>query len=346
MSTAKTEAPTPQRIRELRRKGDVPLSRELTKTAAMLGGLLALAATGPRVVSELTALARASAAGAFASPVEALVVAGALLVSAALPIAAAGAVAAVAAGGVQTGLVFAPNRILPQSNRFQPGQAWRARLRKETWISGGIALVAALLGALAAALGVRSLVASAESSAELAQRGPFAVLGPVVDALAVMGAAWIGVALVVAAIDVAWQRHAFMKRHAMSLQDIRDEYKRSEGDPQHKARRERAHRELLATTTREGVARADVVVVNPTHVAVGLRYRPDEAEAPVVTVSGRGDAAKAIKREARRRGVLEYTDRPVARAMVELEVGDEIPESLFEPVAIIFRWVAELRGDT
>lgn len=341
MSTAKTEEPTPQRLRELRKKGEVPLSRELDRSAALIGALLATVAVAPRAVELLAALFERAATGA--DPNGALVAAGAALVATALPIVGAAAVAAAAMGAVQTGLVFAPSRVLPQSERFKPGQAWTNKFRFEVLVTGTIALVATCLAAVVAYVGVRRLAAESPDLAAAAARGGAAeVAGALLDTFVVVGGAWLGIAAVVTLIDAAWQRHAFLRQHRMSLQEIRDQYKRSEGDPQHKARRARAHKELLAGDWRSGVKRADVVVVNPTHLAIGLRYRPDEVDAPVVTATGRGEAAKAIKREARRQGVPEYADRTCARAIVDLEVGDEVPESLFEPVAVIFRWLSTL----
>ena len=250
---------------------------------------------------------------------------------------------AVALGAIQTGMVFAPKRLAPDAKRLQLGQTWKAQLRADALVNGVIALVAVTLCAVAATIGVRRLVSHAPDLAERAATdGGLAVAGTVADTLAMVGGVWLIVAVVVAAIDLQWQRHSFLRRNRMSLQEIRDEYKQSEGDPEHKARRERAHRDLLRGDLRAGVKKADVVVVNPVRIAIGLRYRPEELDAPVVTVTGRGDRAKAIKREARRRKVPEYTDRRSAQAIIDLEVGDAVPEELFEPIAVIFRWVSEL----
>lgn len=345
MSTAKTEPPTPQRLRELRRKGDVPISRKFNQTGALVGALLGVVAIAVPFARALagftTELLRQPPA-----PIDALAAGVQLFASAVLPVVGAAAVGAVSLGAIQTGMVFAPKRLAPDMKRFQIGQAWKAQFRLDALVNGSIAIVAVTFCALAAGIGVHRLVSHApQLSEQAAADGGLGVAGAVADTMAVVGGVWLFVAVTVAAIDLQWQRKAFMRRHRMSLQQIRDEYKRSEGDPEHKARRERAHRDLLRGDLRAGVKRADVVVVNPSQIAVGLRYRPDELDAPVVTVSGRGDRAKAIKREARRRRVPEYQDRRSARAVVDLEVGDAVPEELFEPIAVIFRWLAALDDD-
>lgn len=343
MSSAKTEDPTPQRLRQLREKGQVPISRRLTSVAALLGGLLAVFALGGEAARAIAALLRAALA-ADADPFSLGAVAARLTATSALAVAGAAAVAAVFAGGVQTGWNIAPKKLAPSLKGFDPIANTKARVRKDAWWSGVLSLAQAAVGVGITWGAVRAVLAALPSATAAATRAgdgaPLAALA--VDTLTTVGAAWLGLALFAALADAGVQRRLFLDRNRMSLQEVRDEYKRSEGDPEHKARRERAHRELLQTSFREGVKRADVVVRNPTHLAIGLRYRPDEAEAPVITCLGRGDLAKRIVREARRKAVPEYYDRPVARSLIELEVDDEVPPELFEAVAVIFRWLREL----
>ena len=271
-------------------------------------------------------------------------VAAELVASAALAVAGAAAIAGTVAGGAQTGWNLAPKKLAPSLRSFDPIANTRGRVRKEAWWGGLLSLALAIIGLAvtwAALQGVLQALPSALADSRAMRSGaPLGALAT--DTLTTTAAAWLGLGLFAALADAAVQRRLFFDRHRMSLQEVRDEYKRSEGDPEHKARRERAHRELLQTSFREGVQRADVVVRNPTHLAIGLRYRPDESESPVVTCVGRGDLARRILREARRRDVPEYHDRPTARALIELDVDDEVPPELFEPVAVIFRWLREL----
>lgn len=341
MSGEKTEDPTPERLRKLREKGEAPHSREVTKTAALVAAILAIVATGRASTAALAALAHRCWA-LETDPGTALVTALELIARAAGAPAGAAAIAAIAAGITQTGALFAPKRIAPDPSRMRPGQVWKGRLRAETLVNAGLALTAAVVTGTASALGVRRLVDVAPAIARAGADGRIgAGLAAVADILVVIVAVWIGAACAAAIVDAVWQRTAFLRQHRMSRQEIVDEYKQLEGDPAHRARRERAHREILATPIREGVARADVLVVNPTHIAVGLRYRPEEAGAPTVTIAGRGVDAKAIRREANRQRVPLIEDRPVARATVDLEIGAEIPDSTYEAVAIVFRWLEQ-----
>jgi flagellar biosynthesis protein FlhB len=123
----------------------------------------------------------------------------------------------------------------------------------------------------------------------------------------------------------------------MTKAEVKREHRESEGDPQLKAARERAHHEMLAAATIANVQRATVVIVNPVHIACALRYEETEDDAPVVVASGHGDLAAQIVTAARAYGVPVLQDIPLARALVELEVGTAIPEALYEAVAEILR---------
>jgi type III secretion protein U len=146
-------------------------------------------------------------------------------------------------------------------------------------------------------------------------------------------------------------RTAWMRRLRMSKDEVRREHKDSEGDPMLKQARERAYHDMLAQATIAAVRTATVVVVNPTHLACALRYRQgeegDEGEgpddAPVVVASGAGELAQQILQAAQQWGIPVVRDVPLARALVELQVGDVIPEALYEAVAEILRevWEAE-----
>jgi flagellar biosynthesis protein FlhB len=129
-----------------------------------------------------------------------------------------------------------------------------------------------------------------------------------------------------------------MKRLRMSKDEVKREYKESEGDPQLKAARERAHHEMLASATVANVKNATVVVINPTHIACALRYDEEEGDdAPLVVAVGEGDLARQIVEAAHAYGVPVLRDVPLARALVELVPGDRIPEELYEAVAEILR---------
>ena len=144
-------------------------------------------------------------------------------------------------------------------------------------------------------------------------------------------------------VDLLLTRRAWLQRHRMSKDEIKREYRESEGDPALKAARRRAHQEALTGATLGALKTASVVIVNPTHLATALKYGQDEDLAPSVVAQGQGEMAKLIIDAARAYGVPIVRDVPVARALNDLEIGDEIPEALYEAVAEILRelWQAE-----
>jgi FlhB-like protein len=129
----------------------------------------------------------------------------------------------------------------------------------------------------------------------------------------------------------------------MTRDELRRESRENEGDPELRAARHRAHQEVLNSAAIHAVKSASVVIVNPTHLAVALRYQEHEDAAPCVLAQGQGDLARRIVEAAHAYGVPVVRDVPIARALSELEVGDEIPEALYEAVAEILKevWSAE-----
>lgn len=125
----------------------------------------------------------------------------------------------------------------------------------------------------------------------------------------------------------------------MSHDEVKREHKESEGDPHHKQERKRLHKELLEGRMVNEVKKANFVVVNPTHIAVAVKYDRERDAAPVVLAKGERLLAERIKQAAREAGVPIFRDVGLARALRDVEEGDEIPEALYEAVAEILRVV-------
>jgi flagellar biosynthesis protein FlhB len=140
-------------------------------------------------------------------------------------------------------------------------------------------------------------------------------------------------------LDYLWQWHQYRKRMKMSREEVKREYKESEGDPQHKAERHRLHKQILEQRMVDAVRKADFVVVNPDHIAVAVRYDKEAQQAPLVVAKGERLLAERIKEAAREAGVPIFRDVNLARALRDVEEGDEIPEALYEAVAEILRVV-------
>lgn len=151
--------------------------------------------------------------------------------------------------------------------------------------------------------------------------------------------------LVLAVLDYMYQKYEHEKSLKMSKQDVKDEYKKMEGDPLIKGKiRERQRRMALQRMMQE-VPKADVIITNPTHFAVALKYDGSQMEAPQVVAKGQDFVALRIKEIAKEHGVVTIENKPLARALFQrAEIGDMIPGDLFQAVAEVLAYVYKLQG--
>lgn len=342
----KTEEPTPKKLRQAAEEGQTPLSVFASQSVAFLCAIAVAPAAVTALASRSAAGLRAAIAHAGdASPTAAFdgaaLAADVIVLSA--PVLAAAAVTAAVVSVVQTGGTIATKKLAPSLAKLDPIAGLR-QLLSPTRAFG--VLRAAACAAAVAWLTHTALRDHAADLARVAGRlTAAAALGAELAIGVAKRAALVGLALAV--IDVIVTRRAWRKQLMMTKAEVKREHKESDGDPQLKAARERAHHELLASATIANVKQATVVIVNPTHIACALKY--DEAEgddAPVLVASGHGDLARKIVEAAHQLGVPVLRDVPLARALVELEIGDEIPEALYEAVAEILReaWEAPPTG--
>lgn len=154
-----------------------------------------------------------------------------------------------------------------------------------------------------------------------------------------------GVILVIAVLDYMYQRYEFEKSIKMSKQDLRDEYKDTEGSPQLKARVRQMQREVARNRMMQAVPTADVVVTNPTEIAVALKYNPSEMDAPFVVAMGERLIAQRIKEIAREHGIPVIEDKPLARALFKMcDIGQVIPANLYKAVAELLAYVYRIKA--
>ncbi|WP_270171839.1 flagellar biosynthesis protein FlhB [Paenibacillus sp. SYP-B4298] len=158
----------------------------------------------------------------------------------------------------------------------------------------------------------------------------------------------IGALLVVLALaDYMYQRFDYEKKLRMSKQDIKDEYKKTEGNPLIKSRIRERQRKMALQRMMQEVPKADVIITNPTHFAVALRYDGTEMEAPVIIAKGMDYVALKIREVAKEHGIVMMENKPLARALYERgEIGDTIPADLFQAVAEVLAYVYKLKRKT
>lgn len=149
---------------------------------------------------------------------------------------------------------------------------------------------------------------------------------------------------VFAIADFAYQRWQFERNLRMTKQEVKEEYKEVEGDPRVKARIKSLQREMARKRMMQEVPKADVVITNPTHFAVALKYDSSKMGAPTVIAKGANLIAEKIKEIANKSGIPVFEDKPLARILFKLNIGQEIPETLYRAVATILANVYKLKG--
>ncbi|PZN13064.1 MAG: flagellar biosynthesis protein FlhB [Bacillota bacterium] len=340
--------PTPRRLREARRRGEVARSQDLLAALSLLAAALA---AGVLVPAAATALGRTAAQFWSTPPTRDWTVAdvAALLRQAALGgLRAAAPLALVAwgvvlvAGAAQAGLVFTSVPLAPRLDRLDPIAGLRRLWSRRALVE---LLKALLKVAFVGAVLVRGVLAA---RAEL-----LSALGAPPAAALLEAAAWArrlflwgaGAYLAVAVLDYAYQRWEHQRSLRMSVQEWKQDQKETEGDPLLRQRLRQRQRQLVRQRMLHEVPRADVVVTNPTRYAVALRYDPATMAAPVVVAKGRNALAARIRALAEEHGVPIMEEPPLARALYQaVEVGQEIPEEFYVAVAEVLAFVWRLRG--
>jgi flagellar biosynthetic protein FlhB len=346
----KTEEPTQKRLDDARDEGRVVATREVASflllgmAAIMCGGGFAVGAQ--RLVHGLgpwlggAHLAAGDPAALGGRLVGALIDSGMAL---ALPLGVGMLLAALAAVA-QHGLLWSPKALAPQASRLSP-MAGLKRLFSSSALAEFVRGLVKLLGVGTIAYVVGSDEAlTIMGSVELDAAGLLALTGHLAARLLTAIAAFVAV---LAVLDYLWQRHVFMQQMRMSRQEVLDEHKHSEGDPVIKQRLRslrmaRARRRMMAE-----VPKATVIITNPTHFAVALRYDPAEAPAPVVVAKGADRIALKIREVATGHGVPLVENPPLARLLhAAVEIGQPIPPAQYRAVAEIIGYVLRLRQPT
>ena len=341
----KTEQPTEKRLRDARKKGDVPKSKELTTTVTLLVWLVLGALGLPLAHQRLDALALAVLDSLhkpfdFAAPAMGWMAFEAVLWVTALmlvPVMLVGLLVEF----LQAGPVFTLEKVQVKLENLNPVAGVKKMFSVDNLIE---VLKAAIKTCLLFFIGWTVVKLLMPQIVLLPTAEP-ALTGTALWQVALKLLAWtVGVFALVSVLDVAWQRHSFTKKMRMSLRDIRQEMKESEGDPHVKAHRRQTQQEWSQRNAANAAAQANVLVVNPTHVAIAIDYDRESCPVPTLSAKGEDEVALAMREAAQAAGVPIVRNIPLARDMlVRAEVGEIVPQDLFEVMAEVILWAREVR---
>ena len=343
----KTEKPTEKRLKDARKKGDVPKSKEITSTMTLLVwlglGVMALPLAVQRLASlALKVIDSLQQPFSFAAPAM-----GWMAVELTLWLTAVLLVPVILIGllteFLQAGPVFSMEKVAPKLSNMNPVSGIQKMFSMDNLVEVLKAAVKTIVLFFIGWLVVKSLLPQIAllSSAEPASMGS-AIWQVTFKLLAWTLAAF----AMVSAIDLIWQRHSFTKKNRMSLRDIRQESKESDGDPHIKAQRRQTHQEWSQRNASNAAANANVLVVNPTHVAIAIDYDRETCPVPTLSAKGEDDVALAMRQAAEQAGVPIVRNIPLARDMLaRAEVGEVIPQDLFEVMAEVILWAKQVREE-
>lgn len=346
--SSKTEDPTPKKLEESRKRGQVPQSREINTWITLLGATLVIGIATPSLFSNFTIFLRSYFEQAHQMPG---MQGGISLVLSETFWHSLGFIAipllvlmfsAFIGPFMQFGFLIAPEVLKFDLGKVSPIKGWQRLFSMRSvveFIKGVLKITV---------IGVVSfvMVYPYMPGVEHTIGQPFGdLLHEMKDLTIRLLSGILVILLIVAIADLLYQRWEFMKKMRMTKQELKDEYKQTEGDPYIKGRLKQLRVERARKRMMQQVPKADVVITNPTHFAVALQYNPEEMDAPMVIAKGADNVALKIREVAKEHGVELYENKPLARTLFDtVDVDQPIPPDLYKAVAEIISFVFKKKG--
>lgn len=343
----KTEAPTPRKREEARKQGQVARSQDLSAAALILSGMVGLALLGPGMLRSMLAVMAAAMTSESNRIEDVLPFAGAVATEAlerVAPFLVLVFLAALASVLPQVGLTLSFKPLMPSLSKISPIAGF-----KRLFSMRSVMLAVTNFGKLlvVGTVGYFSLVGSSAAIIYAVTFG-FHDLFALGSAMTMEFSMKLAAALVILALlDLVYQRYQHERDLKMTKEEVKDELRSMEGDPKLKRRRREIQLQLSQQQVRQQVPQADVIITNPTHVSVAIRYDSATMPAPKVVAKGADHMALRIRQVAMEFGIPIVQRPPLARAIyAEVNEGEFIPERLYQVIAEILAYVYELSGQS
>lgn len=344
----RTETPTPKKREEVRQKGEVAKSREFPSVAVLLAGLITLAIFGSYMYTHIQLMMKEAFSlftlndlglSDFIVFAERMMTSFILVI---MPLLAAVFVAAILSNIIQIGFVLSGEPIKPKLSKLDPIKGFGRLFSKQSFME-----LFKSVAKLATVGGVAFLTVKGEMDTIpiLGDMEPNSITVYILITIFKLSF-WCTLSMIfLAVIDYAFQRWEFEKKIKMTKKEIKDEFKRTEGDPLIKSRIKSIQMEMARKRMMHAVPEADVVITNPTFLALAIKYDNADMDAPKLLAKGSGKIAKRIKELAEKNHIPIVENKALAQSLHALvEIGQEIPSSLYEAVAEVLAYIYKLQG--
>lgn len=346
--SSKTEDPTPKKLEEARKKGQVPLSREINNWVMLVAGTIVVIGMGPAMMEDMTIIMRQYLDGTADLPsvpggmgyvvVDAL---REILKALALPLLFLMAAAFIGAFA-QVGPLFAPEIIKMDLSKVSPLKGFSRLFSMRSIMEFVKGILKLAIVTIVGIIIIKPYLTGIEHMVGLPVPTAMDEMKSLVTSLMI---GILVVVFIIAGLDLLYQRHEHMKKMRMTKQELKDEYRQSEGDPHIKAKLRQLRQEKARARMMQNVPNADVVITNPTHYSVALKYDPEKDDAPIVIAKGVNEVALRIRQVAREHNITILPNPPLARVLFEsVEIDDAVPSQHYKAVAEIISYVFRLKG--
>jgi len=344
----KTEQPTPKKRQELKEKGEVAKSKELPSVAVLLAALISLSLFGSFMYNHIQIIMK----GAFSLPsihnfnipeflkfAQNIIGRFIILLS---PLFAAIFITAILSNIMQVGFILSGESITPKLSKIDPIKGFGRLFSKQAFMEFIKSLLKLTIVGGIAFLTVKGEMKNFTLLSDMELNSIFVYILEIFFKIFIRCSLAM---IILVVIDYAFQRIEFENRIKMTKQEVKDDFKKSEGDPLIKSRIKSIQMEMARKRMMQAVPEADVVITNPTHLAVALKYDSSTMNAPKVVAKGSRKIAEKIKDVASKHGIPVLENKELARNLYSLvEVGQEIPPALYQTVATLLAYIYRLKS--
>lgn len=342
----KSEKPTAGKLRKARQKGDIPRSKDLTMAVGLVASFITLGAffpyyktlIGDSFLSVGAMAGRIDDSGVLSQFLLLNVIIILKFIATLVPI----PVACILASLIPGGWIFTPNKLIPDFKKLSPISGFKRMFSSSHYVD--VTKMLAKCGIILVVL----YVMVHDSLDGLLHLQQLYLLQAIASGFGIFHhviSYFIAVIVVFALLDVPLSKFMFTKKMRMTKQEVKEEYKNNDGNPQVKGRIRQLQRQMAMGQVNSTVPGADVIITNPTHFAVALKYDPDKAEAPYIVAKGVDDIALLIREVARNHNVEIVEFPPLARAVYyTTRVNQQIPAQLFRAIAHVLTYVMQVKS--